>query len=1229
MAENRIDSIFDYPLLEAEVAKVEKRLAEVAATIKTFPKAQVFYDANGLKDLTSANKELSTVSAQLKIKNQELTNSIKEQRLETARAAEERKAAAAAQREADRQAKIDAKEKLAAEKALNAQQEVAGRERILALKKQAEAEQELEEATRRKNAENKKSTDLGTFDISQGSGQSGTQGLVGKEKVSAAKNVTFSTDEQRESLMYLVESEVALKKNRDLQKDLNSQLEKGLISQAQYNEQLAAAKGQELELKKQIQLTNAELKARTNADFAVQGSIDAARAQNAILTKERNSLDISNPEDVARLKELNAEIDRNNELIDKNNDLLGRQKINIGNYPQNAFSKTFKSLNAELEAVQGKLVSGNFKGEELDKLTAKLTVLQNATALTGKQFTTTGAQSKAFMEAGVQIGQVYGKDSEFFKQFSEGVRSGAANIKGMANEVAGVATKGKGFMGFLSQAYSGLRKLANIIPGAGIATLVLLLLGPLQAAGAAIVKWSKSATKAGREFEELQRRIKETNEIVDKSADSYAKATSEVIKLKNDVQLAKQGLLDKDKVLKEYNETMGKTTGHLTDFDKLEAKLVESGPDYIKLLFLKAKATAAYALAGEAARKALTAQQDAEKEFGAMDFVATNKLNLLKQAFGFGDLADAGINAAKQVNENAKKIKEEQEKSFASLNEQGDKFQKEAAELAKRRGWNFGLTDPETAKKSAADNERLLDNYRKKSLAEQAKFDKEELEMMRRKFKDKSADENRSFDERLRSAKAYYNVSLLLIEQQTKAEEDALKLETDAAKKKAGNIKDAKKRADTLNAIEQYRIDKLKTIQQEGAVSTTALEKEMYELNTSIAEQSFKKIQDAAKETYRVIAEQSKLAFQNQLDQIDISANDQILALQRSLEDGSIKSVEDYNRRKNDIEKKADIETQKLNLKRLEGQKAFYDAMYGVLGFRNLALEKAIQDAIIKLKESGYEQEKAIQDKRKDLNRQLQDQLADTFQDIVNSGFDRQQQKHESELKNIDEKSQRQIDAINASGLAEAEKERRIMAIEKQADHQRKQIEDRIRRTEVSRAKFERAASIARIVQSTAEAVMAALGAKPYTPANIALAATAGVIGAAQIASVLAQPLPHYEKGTKNAKKGLSVVGEKGSELVVDKHGKMFLTPSKPTLMDLAGGEQIFKHDITKDMLNHYNLLHILQKAQTAKQPIPVQNNFNQRAIDILSKIERKAPFVIQVQNGMETGDYYKRNIKN
>ena len=79
-------------------------------------------------------------------------------------------------------------------------------------------------------------------------------------------------------------------------------------------------------------------------------------------------------------------------------------------------------------------------------------------------------------------------------------------------------------------------------------------------------------------------------------------------------------------------------------------------------------------------------------------------------------------------------------------------------------------------------------------------------------------------------------------------------------------------------------------------------------------------------------------------------------------------------------------------------------------------------------------------------------------------------------------------------------------------------------------------------------------------PFAIPLAITIGALGAAQLAKAIAVPLPKYEKGTENAKQGWSIYGEKGMELVTEKSGRQYLTPSKPTLTWLEGGEKITPH---------------------------------------------------------------------
>ena len=76
-------------------------------------------------------------------------------------------------------------------------------------------------------------------------------------------------------------------------------------------------------------------------------------------------------------------------------------------------------------------------------------------------------------------------------------------------------------------------------------------------------------------------------------------------------------------------------------------------------------------------------------------------------------------------------------------------------------------------------------------------------------------------------------------------------------------------------------------------------------------------------------------------------------------------------------------------------------------------------------------------------------------------------------------------------------------------------------------------------------------------------------LGAAQAAVVLAQPIPAFEKGTESAPGGLAVVSEKGSELMIGPDGKIGLTPSNESLMNIDKGTKIFPADVTKEIMKY------------------------------------------------------------
>lgn len=66
--------------------------------------------------------------------------------------------------------------------------------------------------------------------------------------------------------------------------------------------------------------------------------------------------------------------------------------------------------------------------------------------------------------------------------------------------------------------------------------------------------------------------------------------------------------------------------------------------------------------------------------------------------------------------------------------------------------------------------------------------------------------------------------------------------------------------------------------------------------------------------------------------------------------------------------------------------------------------------------------------------------------------------------------------------------------------------------------------------------------------------------------------IPMYDKGTKNAKKGLAIVAENKPELLEDNNGNVSLV-TEPSLIEMKGGETVKDAQETQELLNHNNLV--------------------------------------------------------
>lgn len=152
----------------------------------------------------------------------------------------------------------------------------------------------------------------------------------------------------------------ALKKITELENGLTVAQQAHIKAQTIANKQRAEYKAQ---LKDLLLLESKEL-----------GTLDRLKAVNSQLTRERGKLNLATEQGVKRLKEINAELDKNNDFIKENNDQLGKQKINIGNYPAQ-----LKALQKELQGLEPGTKKFNDLAQKAGALKDKINDAKDAT----------------------------------------------------------------------------------------------------------------------------------------------------------------------------------------------------------------------------------------------------------------------------------------------------------------------------------------------------------------------------------------------------------------------------------------------------------------------------------------------------------------------------------------------------------------------------------------------------------------------------------------------------------------------------------------------------------------------------------------------------------------------------------------------------------------------------------------------------------------------------------
>jgi hypothetical protein len=182
-------------------------------------------------------------------------------------------------------------------------------------------------------------------------------------------------------------------------------------------------------------------------------------------------------------------------------------------------------------------------------------------------------------------------------------------------------------------------------------------------------------------------RLKALNETLKDT--SFQKTIAGVSELRINLDLAKKGMADKEAVVKQYNETIGKTAGQVKDLDGVEKGLVANADNYIKMTLYKAAANLQLA---EAAKRAAEIQENALKSAEEFANVGDKAVSAIGAgAGGAGSQFGVAKFDSKQYADNLKRDGEKRKAARKKqLEEEQSAYEKNAAELLNKAAKNAG-----------------------------------------------------------------------------------------------------------------------------------------------------------------------------------------------------------------------------------------------------------------------------------------------------------------------------------------------------------------------------------------------------------------------------------------------------------------------------------------------------------------------------------------------------------
>ena len=918
-------------------------------------------------------------------------------------------------------------------------------------------------------------------------------------------------------------------------KSLEKSYKDGKISLSEYTKQSAVLMQRHAELMAQNKLYSAQIRAHSTYIISASGSYNEMNAAMLELQKRYKALSEADRESSIG-KNLISQANSLNNKLKEIDAQFGNYQRNVGNY-----ASSWNGLNVQTQQLLRELPSLTMSFNQF------FLAISNNLPMFADELKRASEEFKRMKAEGLTAIPVWKQLLGSIFSWQSALVIGITLLSAYGSEIAkwvGSLFKGKKALDEIISAQDKLR----IAQKRAIHDTMeeRIQLGLLY----------KAATDNNRSIIE---RIAAANELKNISPKLFDNYTKERIMI-GDAKDAYKLLTDQIIATAKAKRIMGEITKAATNYEESEFKRLNQ-------VYTVEKARAEYQKFVEAGLSRTEAGIDAKKKLEAEEAILKslkeqsneykNQINDLEKLVDVGALVNdpgksdkAYEEAKKKAEEYAeyiKKITEDLAKSRIDLIADGRK--KEIAEVSKE--YEDRIKEIKGNSEKEIELRKNLETLKGKAIAEiNDKYDKELLEIEKANLENRLAsigdNSNEELDKRL-------NLQIQLNNMMRDAEiNDAEKNGNDVL---AIRMKYMKRENDLImqNLEERFGMIESNTDRMIDRQETAALE-EANLLKKQYANGEIGK-EDYEKRLYDIGVKYAKARLETLMKEVEA---------EMALLDPSSEKYQDLEDRLTNLQSQINgINYDDATKKREEWIDKFKEGLSGMNSAARDALGETagifegLSDIMVGVAEKGKLTFKgAAEDVRQSFGYLLKSvgKIVSGITSLMTDIYDARIENIEKEQEANDEAYDKEIERIESleenGAISTEEAEARKRDAEKKTAAKNEELEKKKAALQEKQAKWDKANSIVQAGIATALAITKALP-------NLVLAALVGAMGAAQIAVIAAQPIPKYAKGTKDHPGGLAIVGDGGKKEGIITDNGLFVTPDKPTLVNLPAHAQV------------------------------------------------------------------------